>query len=115
MKEQLAPVSTIADTVDLDTSFTVIEIVNIGLFVSSRLTVYGSSPRSSSHSSPSESLFESSSSEVDERRSKYFDFPEPSELPEVSSGKVVSDISFSLLLLEEISWTCTTLTCLFLS
>ena len=113
-QEQLAPVSTIADTIDLDTSFTVIEIVNIGFFASSRLTVCGSSPHSSSLSSPSESLFEPSSSDMDERRWKYFDFPEPSELPEVSSGKVVSDISFSLSLHEGISWAWTMLTCLLL-
>ena len=115
MQEQLAPVSTIANTVEFDASLTVIEIVNIGFLVSNILTVYFSRPCSSSHSSSSELPPESYSSELDKRRSKYFSLPEPFELTEVSSGKVVSEASFSLSLLAEGSFNCSMLTCLLVS
>ena len=94
IQEQLAPVSIIAGTMEFWLSFMVSEIINIGSLFSIMLTLYFSKPDSSSHSSLSELLLESYSSELEGSRSKYFTFDESSELTDVSSGKVVSDSSF---------------------
>ena len=96
IQEQLAPVSIIAGTVKFWLSFMVSEIISIGFLFSIMLTVYFSKPDSSSHSSLSELLLESYSLELEDSRSKYFTLDESSELTDVSSGKVVSDSSFSL-------------------
>ena len=96
IQEQLAPVSIIAGTVEFWLSFVVSEIISIGFLFSIMLTVYFSKPDSSSHLSLSDLLLESYSLDLEDSRSKYFALDESSELTDVSSGKVVSDSSFSL-------------------
>ena len=109
MHEQFAPVSTIAVTVEFNVSFTVRDIISICFLLSKVFTVYSIRSWSASHSSLF-ALSVSYSSELEDKRSKYFTRSDPSELTEVSSGRLVSEVSFSLSLLYGLSF-CTTLTC----